>query len=481
MYGRKPIYTDVKEVTAENIFSVLSEAWPIHQKNRADIQYLWDYYKGKQPVLQRVKTERPDILNKVVVNKAHSIVSFKSGYLIGEPIAYVNRSDKEEVTPELLQLNDYMYTAGKHGVDKKIIDWMHICGTAYRIILPESDREEDEAPFSLYSLDPRGTFVVYHRGIGHRPVLGVTYTVHTDNSITISAYTPTRYFEIVYGSALDVGLPVPPPNGITRDEGHLCGDIPIIEYPANEARLGAFEIVLGLLDTISLSCSDRIDSIEQFIQALLVLEGVDIDGEQFTKLKEYGGLCIPEGAKAYYLTQELNQSQTQTFVDWLDQEVLELCDMPNRNGKGSSTSDTGQAVYLRDGYDSANINAKNTETIFDTSEYQFLRIALRILKTMRGLNIRPFSIKPQFTRKNYDNTQTKAQVLTTMLNNDKIDPRLAFEYCGMFVDAELAYKESMEYYERAQKRLVSDLNDYVSQQTAIAQREAEEDEEAQNV
>ena len=478
MYGRIPIYTDVSEITAENIFSVIAEAWPIHQKNRADIQYLWDYYRGKQPILERVKTERPDILNKIVVNRAYEIVSFKSSYIIGDPIQYINRSDSDNVTSDLVQLNDYMYMAGKHGVDKEIIDWLHICGTAYRLVLPENGRSEDEPPFSVNSLDPRGTFVVYHRGIGNRPVLGVTYTVHSDNSVTISAYSRNRYYEIDYGSGLVVETPVPPLSGIRIDEGHLCGDIPIIEYPANKARLGAFEPVLTLLDAINLECSDRVDAVEQFIQALLVLEGVDIEGEQFTRLKEYGGLCIPAGSKAYYLTQELNQSQTQTLVDWMDQTILILCGMPNRNG-GSSTSDTGAAVYLRDGYDAANLRAKDTEDIFDISEDKFLRIALRIIKTMRGLDIRPSAIKPQFTRKNYDNTQTKAQVLTTMLANDKIDPRLAFEYCGMFIDAEAAYKMSAAYYERVREREAASLRAYTEAETERARAEAEEDGETE--
>ena len=56
-------------------------------------------------------------------------------------------------------------------------------------------------------------------------------------------------------------------------------------------------------------------------------------------------------------------------------------------------------------------------------------------------------VEIRFTRKNYDNILTKSQVLTTMLNNSYIHPRLAFEYCGMFVDPELAYTESIAYHE----------------------------------
>jgi len=53
--------------------------------------------------------------------------------------------------------------------------------------------------------------------------------------------------------------------------------IPIIEYPANKARLGAFEIVLPLLDAINNVESNRMDGVEQFIQAFWKFIGCHIE------------------------------------------------------------------------------------------------------------------------------------------------------------------------------------------------------------
>ena len=53
----------------------------------------------------------------------------------------------------------------------------------------------------------------------------------------------------------------------------------------------------------------------------------------------------------------------------------------------------------------------------------------------------------RFTRRNYENILEKAQVLTMMLENDKVHPQLAFEHSGMFIDPDLAYTMSEEYYE----------------------------------
>jgi hypothetical protein len=176
-----------------------------------------------------------------------------------------------------------------------------------------------------------------------------------------------------------------------------------------------------------------------------VFIGANIERDQLIALKDLGALKLPENADVKYLVEELNQTQAQIKTDNDYQTVLTICGMPNRNG-GSSTSDTGSAVIMRDGWEAAEARAKDSETIFKCSEKESLKIALKICRDMGRLNLLPSDIDARFTRRNYENIQAKAQVLTIMLQQDKIDPRLAFEHCGMFPDPELAYAMSMAYY-----------------------------------
>lgn len=85
MSGRRVIKSSVKEITDGNVVEVLQKALSDHAFNRSEIDYLWNYYKGKQPILNRKKDVRPEICNKIVENRANEIVSFKVGYLCGEP------------------------------------------------------------------------------------------------------------------------------------------------------------------------------------------------------------------------------------------------------------------------------------------------------------------------------------------------------------------------------------------------------------
>lgn len=458
MFGRRVIYTDESEITRQNIVRVLNKAMAVHYSNRSEIQYLYDYYRGKQSILGRTKDIRPEINNKLVENRANEIVSFKVGYLMGEPIQYVNRSGNETATEGINRLNEFVFAENKSTKDKEIADWFTICGTAFRMVIPDALGDEpDEAPFEIYTLDPRDAFVVYFNGLGNKPVMGVKYIVKEDGTIVYSVYTDKMYFEVAGDS-------------IVKEQPHSLGSIPIIEYPANSARLGAFEIVLSLLDSINEIGSNRLDGIEQFIQSLLMFKGVDVDADDFDTLREKGGIKVPLEGDVKYLVQELNQTQTQTLVDYMYQTILTICGMPNRNG-GLSTSDTGSAVIMRDGWSAAEARAKDTELMFKMSEKQFLKLAIRITNDLKNMGLKLADIEIRFTRRNYENIQEKTQVLTTMLSNDKIHPQLAFEHCGLFVDPEIAYTKSMEYAKEREDELTKELEKNIP----VVDKEAEDD------
>ena len=452
MYGRRVITTDATEITSANIIDELNKAFNTHNLNRLEIEYLWNYYRGKQPILYRKKTVRPEICNKIVENRANEIVSFKVGYLCGEPIQYVGRNGDESVSRAIAELNEMMFSENKATQDKEIVEWQMIAGTAYRLVLPDALGEEDEAPFEMFTLDPRDTFVVNSSEVGNKPMFAVKYRVDSELNRICSVYSVDWYWRIVGDK-------------IVESKPHALGIIPIFEYPANNARLGAFEIVLPMLDAINNVASNRMDGVEQFIQAFVKFVNCDIDEEQFKALKDLGAIKVKSvdgsAADVSIVTQELNQVQTQTLVDYLYQTVLTICGMPNRNG-GSSTSDTGAAVIMRDGWTLAESRAKDSELMFKKSEHEVLKLILRIIRDTEGLSVDIYNLKLknlslQFTRRNYENVQSKSQVLVSMLQQNKIHPRLAFTSSGLFTDPESAYQLSKEYSEEQEQKALAQM------------------------
>ena len=436
MFGRTQIFTDESVITSENVVAILDKALSVHAKNRGEIEYLWNYYKGQTPILSKTKEIRESINHKINVNRANEIVTFKRGYGFGEPIQYIRHGKDDSLSDEIAALNEYMFLAGKHAADTKMAEWLYVCGLGMRMVLPGTDAEE---PFAIYTLDPRNSFVVRYNGLGEKVVMGVKSVTKEYNTVTHSVYTADWYYEIENGM-------------IVKSEPHVLGMVPIFEYPANQARLGSFEIVLSLLDAINELESNRMDDVVQFVNSFLAILGGSMDEKTASELDEYKMLCLPEGVDAKYLSVSMQQSDVQIQADSLYEYVLTICGLPNRNG-GSSTSDTGSAVIMRDGWENAEAQMKSVEQSWKEAEKPCLKLILRILKDMTGLELALKNVDIKFSRRNYDNIQTKSQVLTTLLNNPKVHPELAYTHSGLFLDPESAYLQSKEWWEENERKV----------------------------
>lgn len=444
-YGRTKIKISESEINAENIVEILKRVLPIHMKNAKECEHLYDVYRGKQAILSRSKDVREEINNKVLANHANEIVSFKVSYLLSEPIAYISRGISE-ATEKVSKLNEFMYMNNKAARDKEIADDFTICGTATRMVLPNTDEDdEDGPPFFIYTLDPRYSFVIYSSGLGEKPLAGVKFIEkaaldHENEKETVySVYTPKMYYEVVGGK-------------VKEAMAHSLGTVPMFEYVNNNWRIGAFEIVETLLDSINTLHSNRIDATEQFVQALMVFENCEISTEGFDEMRKKGAVKIKstDGMRSAIklLTADMKQADQQVQLDALYDEVLRITGMPSQAMGNNSDSSNNGAVIVRNGWYNAEARAKDTELLWRESEGNFLKLVLKICRDLGVLDLKPTEITEKFTRRNYEDIQVRSQVLATMLGNDKIAPRLAYTHCGMFVDAEEAYKESMEYYEK---------------------------------
>lgn len=429
LFGRTEIITPVDEITRGNICDVLSKALLVHQTNSFQIDYLYRYMKGDQPILSRTKKIRPEICNKIVENHAAEIAQFTSGYFLGEPLTYVRRGERGQSSNEITTLNDFMFFENKASRDKEIATWMAIGGVGYRMILPRKNVTDDDAPFMLDTPDPRYTFVVYNAGFGRRRMMGVreVYKEQADKNLkaTYCGYTRDHYFEIEDGV-------------LKKWEAHSLGDIPIFEYRLNMTRMGSFEPAVPLLDAINTIMSNRVDGIEQFIQSFLKFRNCEIDADGIKKLQELGALVIKStqgvDSDVDIVSQELNQAQTQTLVDYIYEQVLVICGMPTTTKGGASTSDTGAAVFLRDGWSQCEARAKDTELLFEESERSFLRLALSIIRTVvKEFNLSLREVDYKFTRRQHDNLLTKTQSLMQMLEAG-LAPEVAIATSGLFND-----------------------------------------------
>ena len=434
LFGRKALMSSYTEINESNIEKAFAEIRSDFKANSMQCETLWKYYRGDQNILYRTKTKRPEICNRAVVNCPLEIVNFKSGYSFGEPVQYVCRASGEDegISQRVADLNEFMYGAGKFGLDKELGDWLFTCGTAYRMIMSGDDIQ----PFRIDTLDPRNTGVAYSADFGRAPVMAIQRKRDENGDTVFWCWTADYVYK------LSGGL-------LVSKEPHAMGFIPIFEYTTGNARLGAFEPAMGLIDALNIIENNRVDGVEQFVQFFMKCVNVKLDPEQYAELREAGLMSFTSDpgnpGDVNPVTVELDQSQTQVLADDIYQQILIKCDMPDRNGANRTTGDTGQAVILRDGWSAAESYARSIEMFFKPVEQRFIGAALKLC-AMRGydLGLKVSDIGIKFTRNMTDNLLTKTQGLQNELEAG-IHPRICIANCGLFSDPEQVYLDSIEY------------------------------------
>ena len=443
--GRREIFTDEKEITKENICDVFNEGFNTHILNAAEIKYLQEYERGNQPILRRVKEVRPEINYRIVENHAAEICAFKVGYVFGSPISFVQRAsiDADGNTGEsddrkISILNEMMYEEGKEAQDKALGKDICVGGVGYRIVLPKKVKRGVSA-FTMLRLNPQSTFVIRFNDIYKKVAVAVSYVTLKDGTIRAGAYTDTEYFELE-GSRGSVH--------IVSHQANRIG-IPIIEYRNDDERMGCFERVISLLNALNEATSDRVNGLAQFVQSILWMNNCEIDSEQMEQLKDKLGLLTKSEpgnpASVQYLTATLDQAQTQTLIDYLYEQILQIAGVPGR--EQSTGGNTGQAIMLSNGWQIAEQHARITTTTFVESELEMLKVVLRIcsLTETGGIaSLKISDIDVKFSRNRTDSLLVKTQGLVNQLQAG-IHPLIAITNCGLYSDPQSVWNDSKPY------------------------------------
>lgn len=432
-YGRKIAYTNVDTITANNVVKVIGSTIGIFNWNKPVIKYLWDYYKGDQPILYRHKLTNEDITNKIVENHAYEIVQFKVGQTYGEPIQFISRKDDETINKAVDTLNDFMADANKQEKDIKAGEWQSATGTSLKAVQPKNG----DVPFRIVAPTPMNTYVVYNEST-EEPMLVVQELKDEDGNWYKMAFSDTMSFRIVDSKVVETKL-------------HTYGEIPIVEFPNNHERISDIELVIGMLDAINNMQSNRMDSIQQFVEYWVKFVNCEVDEETFAKMKMNHALTVKSINKdnksdVEIMTQELNQTQCQVAKDDLLDNLQAILAIPNRESQNSG-GDTQGAVSLRAGWDFSKTRAKQKDPIVKSAEKRLAIVTLNVLRLSgNDLKLSPRDFDVQINHSPLDNLYTKTQALAQMLQAG-INPRIAVATCGLWGDAEKVSLQSQPYFD----------------------------------
>jgi SPP1 family phage portal protein len=430
-YGRKIAYTDVETITQDNIVKVIGQCIGAFYFNKMAIEYLWNYYKGDQPIRYRVKISNEDIINKICENHSYEWVQFKVAQTYGEPVQYISRKDDDETNNAVDELNDYLVDANKQEKDIEAGEWQSATGTSFKAV----QFANGDIPFRIVAPSPMNTFIIYNRST-REPILAVQELKDIEGNWYKQCYTDSNECKIVNSSVQDWKV-------------HAFGSIPIVEYPNNPSRLSDIELVIDIMDAVNNMQSNRMDGIEQFVQAWIKFVNCEIDEEEFKKMKINHALVVKSINKdnksdVDVMTQELNQTQCQVAKEDLIDNALSILAIPNK--QSNTGGDTQGAVQLRNGWDFSKSRAKLKDPLVKSAEKRLAKLVLNVIRIKDhdlGLSMRDFEV--QINHSPQDNMYTKAQTLYQLLQAG-IHPLVAVKTVGLWGDAEKTYMLSKPYF-----------------------------------
>ena len=442
-YGRKIAYADADEIKENNIISVVGSCIGDFNWNKRIFKYLWDYYKGDQPIRYREKVVRDDVNNPIVENHAWEIVRFKNGQTNGEPIQCVSTRKEEKINKGVDRFNDYCRAAGKHAKDISSGEWTSATGSGFKAA---QRKRGAEVPFRIAVPTPINTFIIYSR-YTEEPLLAVQELKDENGEWYKLCFSETHEYRIKNGKLLEIQ----DSNGnLVKSRPHAFGGIPIVEYPNNQNRISDVELVIDILDAINNMQSNRMDAIEQFVQSWVKFINCDIDKETFQEMKMAGALVVKSNngenkADVDIMTQELNQTEAQVAKDDLWDNALSISAIPNK--QSNTGGDTQGAVELRNGWDFSKQAARLKDPYTMDAERRLNTVLLNIIRQEKGSEECPFGVMDYEVQINHsptDNMQVKTQVLQMLLSSG-IHPLVAIKVCGLWGDAEKVYLLSKPY------------------------------------
>ena len=323
------------------------------------LQRLQDYYEGKQDILLRAYDDPTKPNNKITVNYCKYITDFLTAYIVGVPVRY----DAPQIILDNLNYNDNDETT------QEIVRKMNIMGFGTELFYTDND---GIARFAC--IDPRESIFVTDDSIEEILTAFIRFYPQENETegYNVVVYTAKDYTQ--YNLSLSVGEL----KAAGESVPHYFDDVPAILYPNDKEYIGTFEGVMSLQDALNKLMSDEINDFEAFVDAYLVLEGLQATTtEDISKMKKDRVLLLEPESKASWLIKQVNNDHIKELKNSLTRKISELGNIPDVENLGSFGS---SGVALKFKLIPTEIQASKQERVIKRGIQRKLELLYNILR-----------------------------------------------------------------------------------------------------
>lgn len=278
---------------------------------------LQNYFEGKHNILNRkIDNGKPN--NKNIFNYCRYITDQLTGYFIGKPVSYSSENK------ELLDKLNLNYKINNEELENNnLAHKSSVKGTSYELCYISETTE-----FKFKALDTDSVFFILDSSIENKLNYAIRYydvesVVNNEATTYIEIYTIDKIIKYRVDA-----------EGITlvSAEEHYFGEVPIIEYANNRYRSGDFEFIIDVQDSINKLKNDVANDLDYYSNCILALEGVDATDDAAMKKLESGEsrtMMLPEGAKAGFITKNINNNVVEYYSNNLREDLHLLASIPD--------------------------------------------------------------------------------------------------------------------------------------------------------
>ena len=378
------------DLSPEKIRQLLNH-WQMN--DRVKLKHKFDYYNGKQKILNKTYADPSKPCNRVVTNYCRSIVSNFAGFNLGIPATY----QVDDNVQYFLRYNDYIQK------DTELLTQGLVFGVAYELLYIDSDGEtrfENISPlygFDIYSSDLSDDDMSAFVRIYTEDNVDITQS----NTYMVVVYTKdkiTTYKTVGEFGSLEFVSEVP----------HSFGQVPVVAFNLNPEREGIFEQIIPLQDSYNEVLSAQLDELGMLVDSFLVLKGISAEKEDIQDMKTNRVLLMDADSSAEFLVKNVNNSQIIEILTEIKKRIIEISTCPNFSDENFATTSGIALQYRLTGF-------RNTSLAFMSQLEKALRRRIELfgwIEQIKGDKVTDFKIT--FTNNLPTNTLEISQIVNQL-------------------------------------------------------------------
>lgn len=278
------------------------------------LQKWGNYYNGKHAILNKTYNDASKPCNRIATNYCKIIADTYNGYICGKPVSYSSNQDIEDIQ-ECINYNDS---------NAEDIEWCSnalVYGVGYELYWLDKF-----AQVRYSQVDPRQAFAIYDNTLDNELLYFVRWyeaDSFDDSDLHFIEVYDAFSKRIYEAHGINGNL------NFISEEAHYFKDVPVSVFYLNKEEESIFNPIISLNDAYNELQSAEVDDFQAWVDAYLLLTGVDADVDDIAAMKENRVLVLPDGAAANWLVKNASDTQINNMLDNIKKNIFKVSACPD--------------------------------------------------------------------------------------------------------------------------------------------------------